>query len=316
MNAEDRYGITPLHLACQVGNVDGVKVLLTAEHIKLDAKDGNGDTPLHEACFHGKEKITKMLLKEMKKTKKSELMVKNDLGLTPFHLACREAHFNIATDLLGYSTDDQLKLVKAMDNERATPLHLACQNDNEEIVSVLLKHKADVYARTNYGVTPVHIAAQYGCQKVMCVFISHSSANPKKLVNVTDDFSQTPLHFAAENGKHEVMKLLLEKYAIPYTIPVLAVTANFVLFFRGANKDARDIDHYTPLLTAAEFGRMRCFNVLLEHDASIDVQNKDRKNAVFLAAESNHPQIIEVSFESRKLTMVVISSLLGPVGVL
>ena len=58
-----------------------------------------------------------------------------------------------------------------------------------------------------------------------------------------------------------------------------------------------DIDHYTPLLTAAEFGRRSCFKVLLEHDVDIEAQNKDRKNAVFLAAESNHPEILEVTFK-------------------
>ena len=64
--------------------------------------------------------------------------------------------------------------------------------------------------------------------------------------------------------------------------------------YRGADKDAKDVDYYTPLLTAAEFGRVQCFNLLLRHGASIEVKNKDRRNAVFLAAESNHPLIIEV----------------------
>ena len=63
--------------------------------------------------------------------------------------------------------------------------------------------------------------------------------------------------------------------------------------------DTKDVDHYTPLLTAAEFGRISCFKLLLQHGAAIEVQNKDGKNAVFLAAESNHPEIIEVSVAVR-----------------
>ena len=290
---EDRYGITPLHLACQVGNVEGVQVLLTAQHIRLDVKDGNGDTPLHEACFHGKEEITELLLNEMKKTNRPELTVKNDLGLTPFHLACSKGHVKIANHLLKYSTETQPKLIQAVDNEGETPLHLACQNDNSEIVSILLEHKADIFARTSHGVTPVHVAAQYGCQAVLRTFFNHS--RPKKLVNVTDNFSQTPLHFAAENGKHEMMELLLKKYVTLHSTVLVAPVIIILLFCRGAKKDARDIDHYTPLLTAAEFGRIHCFRVLLRHDAAIDVQNKDRRNAVFLAAESNHQEIIDVS---------------------
>ena len=213
VNAEDKYGITPLHLACQVGNADGVRVLLTDQRIKLDAKDGNGDTPLHEACFHGREIITTMLLHHMKETNKLDLLiVKSDLGLTPFHLACREGHLLIASQLLEYSISHQSKLVKAVDNEGMTPLHLACQNeDNTEIVSILLKHKADVLAHTTCGVTPVHVAAQYGCQKVMHALLDDPQYANKAMVNVSDNYSQTPLHFAAENGRKEMISLLLDK---------------------------------------------------------------------------------------------------------
>ena len=72
-----------------------------------------------------------------------------------------------------------------------------------------------------------------------------------------------------------------------------------LLICRDANVDAKDIDYYTPLLTAAEFGRIGCFKLLLRHGAAIKKQNKDGKNAVFLAAESNHPEIIEVSVTVR-----------------
>ena len=34
----------------------------------------------------------------------------------------------------------------------------------------------------------------------------------------------------------------------------------------------------------------------MERDAKITAQNKDEKSALFLAAESNHPEIVEVSF--------------------
>ena len=64
---------------------------------------------------------------------------------------------------------------------------------------------------------------------------------------------------------------------------------------RNAKINARDIDNYTPLLTAAEFGQTAAFKLLLKHGASLDVQSKSRKSALFLAAESNHPEIIEVS---------------------
>ena len=66
---------------------------------------------------------------------------------------------------------------------------------------------------------------------------------------------------------------------------------------RGADKEAKDIDHYTPLLTAAEFGQKEAFECLMEgpDDVQITAQNKDKKSTLFLAAESNHSEIVKVS---------------------
>ena len=70
--------------------------------------------------------------------------------------------------------------------------------------------------------------------------------------------------------------------------------------FRGADKEAQDVDHYTPLLTAAEFGRTDGFKLLLQppYNASINVRNKDGRGVVYLATESNHPEIVEVCLQS------------------
>lgn len=211
MNAKNRYGVTPLHLACQVGNDEGVKVLLTHERVNLGAKDGNGDTPLHEACFHGKKVITELLLKKMEESHELDLTVRNDLGLTPFHLACREGHRSMVDLLLVYSTD-RSKLVMVSDNEGATPLHLACQNDDEKIVKALLKYKADIFARSSHGIISIHVAAQFGSRKVMHELLNDPQVAKKDAVNAKDDYNQTPLHFAAENGKHKMIQLLLERY--------------------------------------------------------------------------------------------------------
>ena len=68
-----------------------------------------------------------------------------------------------------------------------------------------------------------------------------------------------------------------------------------------ADIEAKDNDHYTPLLTAAEFGQKEAFECLmsnLKEDGAkmIAVQNKDKKITLFLAAESNHPDLVKVSW--------------------
>ena len=64
---------------------------------------------------------------------------------------------------------------------------------------------------------------------------------------------------------------------------------------RGADIEAKDVHSYTPLLTAAEFGQTEGFQLLLDENASPAVQNNNRRTALYLAAEHNHPLIIEVS---------------------
>ena len=75
-----------------------------------------------------------------------------------------------------------------------------------------------------------------------------------------------------------------------------------LLFCRGADIEAEDVHSYTPLLTAAEYGQVEGFELLLNkgamlvdrEDPDVMVKSKDRKTVLFLAAEHNHPKIIEV----------------------
>ena len=59
-----------------------------------------------------------------------------------------------------------------------------------------------------------------------------------------------------------------------------------------------DAHFYTPLLTAAEYGQVEGFDLLLEkgamlvdtsEDPPVIVMSKDRNTALLLAAEHNHP---------------------------
>ena len=197
-------------MACQAGNLHGVKVLLKERNIDINVQDSNGDTPLHEACVRGEDEIVELLLKFKPHGAEDKVkiqLVKNHLGLTPFHLACREGHRYIAERLLTFAEQPSL-LVKEEDKEGATALHVACQKDQHEIVEFLLEKKAEISARKNDGMTPVHVAAKYGCLDVMGVFLNE----PDFKINIEDRYHQTPLHFATEYGKKDMMDLLLDKY--------------------------------------------------------------------------------------------------------
>ena len=55
-----------------------------------------------------------------------------------------------------------------------------------------------------------------------------------------------------------------------------------------------DINSYTPILTAAFHGHTKALLVLQERGAKVDVLDKNEKSVLFIAAENNHLETLEV----------------------
>ncbi|PJE79991.1 Phosphocholine transferase AnkX [invertebrate metagenome] len=87
----DVYGMSPLHHACQSGDLERVSALLSRHRqINVDAQASNGFTPLHFACYqsdrcHGSDEAIIQLLLEHD----ASPLIRNTDGLTPLDLACR-----------------------------------------------------------------------------------------------------------------------------------------------------------------------------------------------------------------------------------
>ena len=84
INALNKYGYTPFHLACETGNLDIIKILIKDQRVKINTFDNNGWSPFHSACENENLEIIKFLMKDPR----IEINTFDKNGWTSFHLIC------------------------------------------------------------------------------------------------------------------------------------------------------------------------------------------------------------------------------------
>lgn len=180
VDSRDEDDRTPLHWACENGDVRMVNTLLVLQ-ADLDPEDNVGDTPaflcrddktliamieagadpklgsepmdtlLHHAARHGLCVSISMLAKKL------GVDVRNGLHETALHVAAQESTLKSVNELLSAGADPN-----AQDSIDETPLHRATYSTavraiDPEIAEVLIEAGADVNARNMDGETLLHI---------------------------------------------------------------------------------------------------------------------------------------------------------------
>ncbi|CAL8078399.1 unnamed protein product [Calicophoron daubneyi] len=83
----------PLHIACERGNYNCVRVLL-GPNCKLNSQDYQGDTPLHKAAAGGHLNCIQLLI-----LAGAQINVQNFSNRTPTEVAAMAGHFEVASTL-------------------------------------------------------------------------------------------------------------------------------------------------------------------------------------------------------------------------
>ena len=71
----------------------------------------------------------------------------------------------------------------------------------------------------------------------------------------------------------------------------------YLFIFRGAEIDAKDVNLSTPLLVAAANGQVDAIRTLTRSKADVDVLDKNRRSAVYIACEYKHTALLKVCAE-------------------
>lgn len=207
VNKKDNTGRNVLHnLAadkhCNWGR-DVIAVLLQRD-IAIDGPLGQDDgkrSPLHWAASTGKKELCEMLLKRQR-LPRANVNAIEVRQKTALHLAVTHGRDDIIELLIRHGAN-----VMAKSDGSWTALHNACLQGSVKSSTILLAAGADVNARLLTGMTPLHVAAQAGhLDVVKCLLERHDIKRTAR-----DTFGTTPFLHAAQSkkpGRKEIVNIL------------------------------------------------------------------------------------------------------------
>ncbi len=243
VDAEDRDGRTPLHLAV-LGEHKEVAQLLLDSGADVNAADEEGRTSLH-AAIEGKlpssgegqavVEAVRMLLEA-----DADVDAKTKAGLTPLHAAVLEGYTKTARALIAADADINAVAGPAgwkdshvgwMDLRKGgTALHMAVQSRNKAMVRLLLRLGAKTNVKDRTGGIPLHYAMDpyFGFTEdveIVKMLVSHDADVNAALTGEGFYFwvgrsqrwpfkpGTTPLHLAAQFQYGKICRLLLARGA-------------------------------------------------------------------------------------------------------
>ena len=307
MKKDSKHGASALHLAANFGHYDLVRYMCDQPSFVPNMIDHHGQTALHYACQEGHLKIVECLIKHG-----CQKDVKDDKGITPVEIAAMVGK----TDVVLYlqSINNQTNPVQDANASAATIISLAAEGNLIKLEELMAVSRClDTKLVGPKGETPLHVSANQGHLPVVQYFVKLGYD-----LNSKDIDGDTPLHCAAQNGHHPVVSFLLTQNVMDANIvnknlrlPLHCASVegypNVVeaLLLHTANKDAKDVQGSTPLLLAAYFGQLANFKLLLEAGCEPGCTDTDGRNALHLACQEKHAEIVKVLIEKTGILLCV-----------
>ena len=270
VNATGGYYMSPL-VAALAGRHFPTAKLLHNNDAHPNVRGHRRMTPLYSAAFFGDVEMVQVLLKY-----KADVNAWHADGRTPLHFASRGTHSIIPNIDLSLSKVARLILehgadVNALGYDHSTPLHFAAQYGRVEVVHVLLEHVTNLAAEGDDSKTASQVVSEY--------------------VNSRNAEGQSPLHSASQGPGRNYME--------GRNTALLLSNVTRLLLEHGADINALQNNHSTPLHVAARLGRVEVVHVLLEHGANVGAEDNGGKTAYHIAEGRRHHEIMRLLSEHR-----------------
>ncbi|XP_014232024.1 ankyrin-1-like [Trichogramma pretiosum] len=214
-NLANADGSTPLHIICKRDSDDDFLETFfqiiddVQQQVRIDARDKSGNTPLHLATESGNANSIESLLR-----KGADPNSANGEGSTPLHIVCDRAEDDeLAEMFLGICDEEHRPVrVDARDELGNTPLHLALAHGNEKLSELLLRRNADPNLANAEGSTCLHIVCMGddADDSAEMLFEISDEMNQPLRVDAEDNLGRRPLQWAAASLDPSVVDLLLD----------------------------------------------------------------------------------------------------------
>ena len=307
INARTDSGDIPLTLAARHGHSNVVHALLSDSQCPVDAKSQNGYTALHCSSIYGHVDTVRTLVKH-----KADVNFRTFSGDTPLTLAARHGHDNVIRVLFG----SQSRAKYCQNANDHTPLTLAAIHGHSDVVDVLLSgYQCSVNAKGQNGFTALHYSCKYGHAGIVRTLVKH-----KADVNAKTDGGNTPYQLAIKHRHDNVVNELACDSLCPYTCTALCCSSilykgdvrtvrtdtslmeaarhghdnivHALLSNSGCQVNIKGQDGYTALHYSCRYGHIDIMRTLVKHKADVNAITDSGDTSLMLAARHGHDNIV------------------------
>lgn len=185
-------GTTGLHIACQLGNIECLEVLLE-EQPDLSFVNKSGCSPLHVAAQSGNIECVRRILQH-----KVHVGTQDGRKMTALHHAAAKGHKGCVELLLNNNAS-----LNGKDKDGRTPLLMAIQGAFEDVVKLLLEKGAKVNIADNAKKTALMYASLLGLSLTVEMLLKRG-ANPQ----LTDSSDHTAEDYARLCHYQDIIDLM------------------------------------------------------------------------------------------------------------
>ncbi|KRF97726.1 uncharacterized protein Dwil_GK17464, isoform C [Drosophila willistoni] len=249
----------PVHLATELNKVKSLQVMGQYRNV-IDIQQGgeHGRTALHLAAIYDHEECARILITEFDACPRRPC----NNGYYPIHEAAKNASSKTMEVFFQWGEQrgcTREEMISFYDSEGNVPLHSAVHGGDIKAVELCLKSGAKISTQQHDLSTPVHLACAQGAIDIVKLMFEMQPLEKRICLSCTDVQKMTPLHCASMFDHPDIVSYLVAE---------------------GADINALDKEHRSPLLLAASRSGWKTVHLLIRLGACISVKDAAARNVL------------------------------------